>query len=127
VNLRGIVAGYTAAINPWITGSYQQSTGYTQAADGTQLPTYATAVPLSIQKQPLTFKDLHQISGLNLNGEKAAFYVNGNLQGVQRVSARGGDLITLPSGDVWLVVMLLENWSETSGWGKVAVVLQNGS
>jgi hypothetical protein len=73
----------------------------------------------------MTAGDLRQVDGLNLNGEKAAFYVNGNWQGVARPTAQGGDLITLANGQVWLVVMLLENWSGTSGWGKIAAVLQN--
>ena len=96
-------------------------------ADFVQVPAYAVAVPVMVQKQPLTFKDLHQVSGLNLNGEKSAFYVNGNWQGVSRPTAQGGDLITLPNGQEWLVEMLLENWSLTSGWTKIAAVLQNNS
>jgi hypothetical protein len=91
------------------------------------VPSYAAAAPVQVQKQPMQYKDLMQVAGLNLNGEKAAFYVNGNWQGVSRPAAQGGDLITLADNSVWLVVMLLENWSGTSSWTKIAAVLQNNS
>jgi hypothetical protein len=127
MNLHNIAGNYVAAVNPWLTAQYQQSTGYTTGADGTRTPSYAPAVAVQVQKQPMQYRDLVQIDGLNLNGEKAAFYVNGNWQGVARPTGRGGDLITLPNGSVWLVVMLLENWSEMDSWSKVACVLQDNS
>jgi len=126
MNLHNIAGQYVAAVNPWLTAQYQQSNGYTTAGDGTRTPSYATAVPVQVQKQPMQYRDLVQLDGLNLNGEKAAFYVNGNWQGVARPTNQGGDLITLPNGSKWLVVMLLENWSEMDGWSKVACVLQQG-
>lgn len=127
MNLHNIAGNYVAAVNPWLTAQYQQSTGYTTGADGTRTPSYAAAVPVQVQKQPMQYRDLVQLDGLNLNGEKAAFYVNGNWQGVARPTGQGGDLITLPNGSVWLVVMLLENWSEMDSWSKIAAVLQNNS
>lgn len=127
MNLHNIVGPCVAVVNPWVIGQYQQSTGYTTNSDGTRTPSYAAAVQTLIQKQPLTYKDLTQIDSLNISGEKAAFYVNGNWQGISRPTAQGGDIITLPNGTVWLVTMLLENWSEMDGWSKVAVVLQNNS
>jgi hypothetical protein len=44
-----------------------------------------------------------------------------------RVTNQGGDLITFPDGSVWLVVMILEAFSQTAGWTKAAITLQNGS
>ena len=125
MNLHGIVSGYIASINNWITGSYQQSTGYTTGADGTRAPSYATAVPLQIQMQAMTSGDLRQVSGLNLNGELRVMYCNGAIEDVDRPQALGGDLITLPDASRWLVVKVLENWNTTSGWTKFVVVRQN--
>lgn len=126
VNLHAIVAGCIGAINPSLTASYQQSDGYTTNTDGSRTPSYATPVAVFVQKQPMSYQDLALISGLNINGEKCCFYVNGNWQGVARPTSQGGDLITLQdSGQTWLVIMLLENWSEMDGWSKVAAVLQS--
>ena len=127
MNLQSICAPYVSAVNAWMTVSYQQSIGYTTDANFVQQPTYAAPVPYLVQRQPMTYKDLMQVSGLNLNGEKCCFYVNGNWQGVKRPTSQGGDLITLEDGSVWLVVMILENWSVNDGWSKVACVLQSGS
>ena len=127
MNLHSIVGPCVAAVNPWIIGQYQQSNGYTTAADGTRAPAYLAAVSVQIQQQALTYKDLIQVDGLNLNGEKRAFYVSGNWEGVSRPDGRGGDLITLPDASVWLIAQVLENWYSTDGWAKVAVVKQNGS
>ena len=124
MNLNAIAASVVAAVNPWSTASYQQSTGSTTADSGRRTPTYSTAVPVRCQVQALTFKDLAQIQGLNLNGEKRAIYVDGDWRGVSRPDVRGGDLITLEDSRVWLVVQVLENWHDTDGWCKVAVTLQ---
>ena len=126
MNLHSIVSGYVSAINPFLTASYQASNGYTTLPDGTRVPAYAIAVPVKVQKQPMQYLDLTRVDGLNISGEKSAFYVSGNWQGVARPAGKGGDLITLPDGTVWLVVMLLENWHATDGWSKIAAVLQNG-
>lgn len=127
MNLSGIVGGYVASINPWVTASIQISQGYTTNPDGDRVPAYAPAVSLQVQMQAMTYRDLMQVDGLNINGEKRAMYINGTYEGVARPDGRGGDLVTLPDSSVWLVVQVLENWGYQDGWTKVAVVKQNGS
>jgi len=127
MNLHQIVSGAVSAINPWVTASIQMSAGYTTAADGSRAPAYAPAVSVQVQAQALTYKDLMQIDGLNLNGEKKALYINGNWEGVSRPDGKGGDLITMPDGSIWLIAQVLENWGDTDGWVKVAVVKQDGN
>lgn len=127
MNLHGIVAGAIAAVNPTITGVFKASTGYTTAGDGTQVPTYAAPINVPMQVQALTFKDLTQLDGLNLNGTKRAIYLYGAANGVVRPTAKGGDLIVLTdavNAGTWLVAQVLEQWPD---WCKVAVTLQNGS
>ena len=124
MNLHGIASSYVATVNPWVSGQYRQSTGYTTNADGSRSPSYASAVSVQIQMQALTFKDLTQLSGVNLNGEARAMYINGLIEGVDRPSQRGGDIITLADGSIWLVAHVLENWNATAGWTKVAVTRQ---
>ena len=124
MNLHSIVGPCVAAVNPWLTASIQRSTGYTTADDGSRVPTYQTA-SVKAQVQALTYSDLQQINGLNIQGERRAMYLDGSWDGVVRVDGRGGDLITLPDGSVWLVAQVLEDWSSTAGWVKVCVTRQN--
>ncbi len=128
MNLHDIVGSCVAAVNPWITAQYQKSTGY--AVDPStyqQVPAYAAAVPIEVQWQALQYQDLLKLDGANIQGTRRALYVSGNWQGMVRSEKKGGDLISMPDGSVWLVAMELENWSDTAGWCKVAVTLQNGA
>ncbi|WP_233874047.1 hypothetical protein [Paraburkholderia adhaesiva] len=128
MNLHGVVGPCVAAVNPWLTVTLAASTGYTTAPDGRRTPAYAEPVPVLAQVQALTLRDLLQLDGLNLQGERRALYLNGNWQGVLRPEVKGGDLVTLPdgsdSGSLWLVALVLENWWLTDGWCKCAVTRQ---
>ena len=124
MNLRGLVNSYTQQVNPNIVAQYLQSTGYTTSSSGKRTPSFAPAVPVTVQMQALTYKDLQQMSGVNLNGEARAIYVSGDWKGVARPDMRGGDLFALPDGSSWLVVHVLENWNTTAGWTKVAATRQ---
>jgi hypothetical protein len=124
MNLHNIVAPCIAVINPMLTASIQVSTGYTTGSDGLTTPAYAPAVNVQVQMQSLTYNDLYQLDGMDINGEKHAMYINGNWEGVVRPDGKGGDIITMPNGDVYLVAQILENWADTDGWTKVAVTRQ---
>jgi hypothetical protein len=123
VNLHQRVSGIIARVNPMQTITVRHSTGWTQNSDFTRVPTYSTTTMLG-QVQALTSAELAQVDGLNIQGEKLALYVNGTLAGVSRPDNTGGDLITLPDGSVWLVLIPLENFSRMVGWCKVAIVRQ---
>jgi hypothetical protein len=125
MNLHAVAGPIVSAVNPTVTASYQQSNGYSTSPSGKQVPAYFAAVSIQVQLQALTYKDLVQIDGLNLNGQAHGMYVSGDIQGIVRQQNKGGDLITLPDGSVWLVVHVLENWFSTSGWAKCAVVRQS--
>lgn len=85
-----------------------------------------TSLVVPAQVQPMTFRDLQQVEGLNLGGQKQSIYINGDINNVVRISLKGGDLVDLPDG-TWLVVQQLEGFHLTAGWTKAAIVLQNGS
>ena len=126
MNLHALVSPIIAAINPGVPAQYQASIGTRVSTDFTQVPAYAPAVTVTVQRQPISWKDLQQLSGINLNGERCVMYVTGSWQAVSRPNTKGGDLITLSDGSVWLTVQLMEDWAFTSGWVKVACTLQNG-
>lgn len=127
MDLHSIAVGYVSAVNPVLLCQLQPSTGNTTAPDGTQTPSYGPAEPIYVQCQALTYNDLHQISGLNIQGTKLAMYIQGEWEGLVRSEQKGGDLITTPNGQIWLCVQVLENWYQSAGWTKLAAVLQNGS
>ena len=86
-----------------------------------------TAFTILAQVQALSTRDLRQIEGLNLQGTLKALYVSGDLTGVVRATLKGGDLVTLPDGTVWLITLVPEPWNITAGWTKALITLQNGS
>ena len=132
MNLNQIVSGAIAAVNPMVKCTLQISTGTTVNADFTRVSTYQTITGVMAQVQALGFRDILQIEGLNLQGTRRAIYLQGDVEGLVRASNKGGDLITMPDGTIWLVAMVLESWLQNTGgtqpgWVKVACVLQNGS
>lgn len=76
------------------------------------------------QIQNLTFRDLQQLEGLNVQGVRHAIYINGRVDGIIRSQNKGGDLVTFADGSIYLVAHVLEYWPT---WCKVAATLQNGS
>ena len=89
------------------------------------LEAMTTSLVVLGQVQPMTWRDLQQTDGLNLQGTRYTIYVNGRVEGLVRPENRGGDLITLPDGRLFLVAQVLEGWSATAGWTSVAATLQN--
>lgn len=104
-------------------GTYQVTREQTVAGPITM----TTSVRILAQVQPLTNRDLIQLEGLNLGGDKKAIYITGDVEGVIRVRLKGGDLVDLPDGSVWLVNQTLESFDTTAGWTKFAITLQDGA
>lgn len=121
MNLHGIVSPLIGAVNPHVIAMIEVSTGNTTLADGTRVPTFAKAVAVTVQVQPITGGELRQLEGLNLQGEFTGIYLNGHIDGLVRQDNKGGDKITLPDGKVYLVTTVLEDWPD---WMKVAVTRQ---
>ncbi|WP_347558572.1 hypothetical protein [Robbsia sp. KACC 23696] len=124
MNLNAIAGPAVSAVNPWVWATAQRSSGYTTNPDGERVPEYCRLGSLQVQLQPLTFQDLQQLNGLNIQGERKAMYINGDYQAVMRADQRGGDLFSLPDGTQWLVAQELEDWHGTAGWVKVCVTRQ---
>ena len=127
MNLHAIAGPIIAAVSPPQLLSFQTSTGYTTNPDGSQVPAYSTPTQIWCDVQPLQFGDLRQMEGLNIQGERRIVFLSGNAQGAVRPLARGGDLVTLPDGTVWLVAYVFEDWYAVNGWQKICITLQNGS
>jgi hypothetical protein len=132
MNLHAIVNPIIQVINSNVPAWVRYSTGSLINIDGTQTPTYSEPVLVSAQVQNLTYRDLTQIEGLNLQGTKRAIYLFGPMDSVERLTCDGGDLIlfpgrvgSLPAGTTWLVAQTLEDWLNMPDcWTKVAATLQ---
>lgn len=124
MNLHGLVAPAVGAVNPLVTVTIKPSAGYTTAADGSRVPAYGPSITAQGQLQALQYNDIYQIDGLNLQGVRRKLYLNGNWNGVIRVDQKGGDLVVLPDGTVWLVAFVFEYWPD---WCSLAITLQDGS
>lgn len=96
MNLHQVASGAIGTVNPFISLSIRVSTGSATEDDGSRTPSYAPAVTVSGQVQALTFRDIQQLDGLNLQGTRRAIYVNGRVEGLVRVQNSGGDLVTVP-------------------------------
>ena len=124
MNLQNIAAGVVTAINPQVPCMLQMSTGYTIQPDGTQQPAYATFTDVPCQIQALTYTDIIQAEGLNIQGTRRSIYINGKWESLNRSVAKGGDMLTMPDGTVWLIAHVLEAWPD---WTKVIATLQDRS
>lgn len=119
MNLHGLVSGAIGVVNPHTPATMQVSTGYTTSASGSRTPTF-TATDVMVQLQSMSYQDLKQIDGLNLQGVLKAVYAQGNFNGVNRPKEQGGDLLVI-GADTWLIVQVLETWPD---WCKFIVNLQ---
>jgi hypothetical protein len=103
-------------------GLYSVSQAQTVASE-----TMTTAVSILAQIQPLSTGDLRHMDALNLQGSHRALYMNGQLNGAVRIALKGGDMVTLPDGTVWLVTQGMEPFYSSAGWTKAIITLQDGS
>lgn len=120
MDLHGIAAGAIGAVNPFVAAQLIASTGNTVNPDGSVTPGYAAPVPMQIQAQELSFKDLQHIENLNLQGILKSIYCPGTVQAVNRLAGTGGDKIVI-AGDTYLAVAISEQWPN---WCRVIGQLQ---
>lgn len=130
MNLHGIVRPAINSVNPDKTALYLRSVGNTVNADFSQTPTYAPGVPVRVQIQPLDKEGLQHVEKLNMTGVFRTLFVFGNMQGIVRVQAKGGDLLKFApfqgeAVQTWKVVEPDGPWDvNDGGWTKIIVVLQ---
>jgi hypothetical protein len=152
LNLHAVVRAPIQSVNPDIMAAYLQSRGSVIQDDGSVLPAYAAPFYVRIQAQPPTGRDLRHAEYLNLQGVLRTVYLYSNPQAVDRVAARGGDLLMFPQSrphvvydsqgrivtnseglpvlssaplDLWLVSWV-DEWydAQALGWTKLIATLQ---
>ena len=120
MDLRGIANSVSSTVNSNVPIIYYKSDGYTIGAGQKQVPSYSDGIAGFGQVQALDSIALKHLEGLNIQGVVRAIYLYGDIAGVIRPDARGGDLIQIGC-DQWLVVTVIEHWT---GWCKVAAQYQ---
>lgn len=92
------------------------------------VPEEAMTLALSVQAQiqPIAWKDIQMLDGLNIEGIRWKAFLNGQLDGLVRPERKGGDLLVIPPGHrhagTWLVAQVLAQWPD---WVEAAITLQN--
>ncbi len=121
MNLHAIVRSAISSVNPDVPVTVAFSLPPTTAPTGKRTATYSAPVPMMAQVQALTSTDLRKMEGQNIQGATRSIYLYGTLDGVSRMKQKGGDLVTLPGGVVYLTTMVLEQWPD---WVKVSATAQ---
>jgi hypothetical protein len=116
--ITGLLAGPSGAGSQWTVNIPQ-----TVASEA-----MATSLTLNAQIQPIAWKDIQQLEGLNIEGVRWKAFLNGQIDGLVRKERKGGDLLIIPRGNrhagQWLVAQVLEQWPD---WVMAAITFQNAS
>jgi hypothetical protein len=107
MDLRTVCNQVSSTVNQNTAIAFYPSTGFTTGAGARQVPSYGQPIRGFAQTQGLSWSDLKQIDGLNLQGTLRAIYFRGNMAGVITPKSKGGDLVKI-GNDTWLVVKVLE-------------------
>lgn len=116
MNLHSIVSGAISTVNPFISVTMKLFTGEVTDRFGHPQQSYDDQM-VTGQLQPLSWKDLQQLDGLNITGVQKKFYVNGFYSATSRITQNGGDLMII-EGRTWLIKTVLEQWPD---WCSVAL------
>ena len=120
MNLHALVRGAITAVNPDQDVMLLQSAGQV-VETYQQRPAWAPAVKVKAQVQPTPDKALQWLLQTRQNTVWRDCYLYGPVYGLERASAKGGDMLYF-EGFEWQVDQVLEAWSATAGWTKVRVV-----
>lgn len=123
MNLHAIVAPIIAAVNPMTAATWLQSTGSTVNADFSRTPSFSST-PILVQNQALSASDLRHLDMLNIETVTRKVWANCSLQGVNRATGQGGDLLKF-GGRTWLVTVVFEMWDNSGPWSSVGLTQQN--
>lgn len=129
MDLRLLANSVTQNVNPNISATLIQNTGYTTDDAGKRTPT-TTSTSVTIQVQAVDQGLLEHTDALNLEGVMRSVYLYQQAQGVVRNTAQGGDVLQFPltfggANKNWLVTHVVEDWhSSDAQWQHLIVTLQ---
>lgn len=110
MNLHQIASGLIGTVNPFINVTLKIFLRETEDAYGKVTPEYDESI-LSAQLQPLSWKDLQHLDGMNITGVQKKLYINGNFSAVNRITGSGGDFVLIGE-EKWMIPTVLELWPD---------------
>lgn len=119
----GIIAG--TRVTEYLTGT--GGPGTYRVTNDQELPgsnPFAAELIVPGQIQPVGWRDIQMMDGLNLQGTRNKIWFYGRFDGLIRVDNKGGDLVIDPEGKIYLVAMVAEQWG-LNEWCSVYATLQN--
>ena len=120
MNLRAIANSVTCGINPNTQATLKQNNGFLVADDGSQVASY-TEIPVTIQVQALSTKDLLHLGDMAQQGQYTTIYINGLIDAQVRSLAKGEDLVVFDD-TTWKVTSVEERYSNI--WTRALVCRQ---
>lgn len=129
MDLRLLANSVTQNVNPNISATLIQNTGYATDAAGNRTPV-TTSTPVTIQVQAVDQGSLKHSDALNISGVNRKVYLYQQAQTMVRATAQGGDILQFPmtyggANLSWLVTHVMEDWhSSDAQWQSLIVTLQ---
>ena len=120
MNLHNLVRQAVTGVNPDQTVILLQSDGQT-VVNYKQVAAWKPAVEVKAQVQPTADKAITWLYQSRQNAIWRDCYLYGEVNGLSRAAATGGDLLYF-EGFEWQVDQVLEAWSATCDWTKVRVI-----
>lgn len=121
MNLHELVRPLVGIVNPFQPIVILVSVGFTVNAQYEQVPAWAPALSVPAQVQPVPDKTLQWLLQTRKNSIWRDCYLYGPVTGLERATARGGDMLYF-EGVEWQVDQVLEAWNATAGWTKVRCI-----
>lgn len=122
MKLHSIVSRAIGAVNARQLVTIQISTGYATNPQGKRVPSYAAPQMAYASIQALQYNDIVQADGMQIQGVRRKLYIHEEVEGLVRANNKGGDIVTLADGTVWLVALIAEHWPT---WTAAIITLQN--
>lgn len=125
INLHNVVRGAITTVYPDDAVVVLTPAGYTVGADYAQTPTYAPAIRVLAQSQPVNERAVTLLRQTRENTIWRDFYIYGPPPGFSRADGWGGALLYW-AGYEWLVDQVLEDYASGGGvdWSKLRAVRQ---
>ena len=121
MSLHDLASSVIGSVNPTMSCQWYPYAGTTTVAGGTRTPSYNGPFTVNVQVQQLTASDLAHVNDMNTSTITRKVWCNTTLHGIDRAAGLGGDKLVLPDGTFWLVVQIIETWTD---WCSAVITKQ---
>lgn len=125
MNLHNIVSSVINAVNEPQEIKITPRQDYTVNEYGEAVSGFKTAYTVIADVQPVMSEDIKNINNYNESSIYKAFWVDGEVNGLNRIEVKGGDKIEW-NGRTFFVTSVPEGWNDTCGWTHFIAVEKLG-